>query len=353
MMRLGGLAVVLGVAALGAAAGGCAREGGGHTDAGTGSGVVNVYSHRHYDIDQQLFARFTEETGIRVNVVTGSADELITRLQTEGASSPADLLITVDAGRLHRARERGLLQPVQSAVLEQNVPARFRDPQGHWYGLTVRARVLVYARHRVQPDEIATYESLATPEWRGRVLVRSSENVYNQSLLASMIAQVGEPAALQWAEGIARNLARSPSGGDTDQVKAVAAGVGDVAISNTYYVAKLAASDDPQEQRVYQQIGVVFPNQGDRGTHINVSGAGVTAHAPNRDNAVRLIEFLVGDEAQRLYAEGNQEYPVRAGVPVSAVLQSWGEYRAEEIDLVRLGELNSQAVMLSDRARWR
>jgi iron(III) transport system substrate-binding protein len=344
-----GLAVLLGVGALGCAA----DSGAGRAAGAAGDGVVNVYSHRHYDIDQQLFAQFTEATGIRVNVVTGSADELITRLSTEGASSPADVLITVDAGRLHRARERGLLQPVRSAVLEETVPSRYRDPDGYWFGLTVRARVLVYARGRVAPESIPTYETLAEPAWRGRVLVRSSENVYNQSLLASMIEHVGEAATQQWAEGLARNLARSPSGGDTDQVKAVAAGVGDVAISNTYYVAKLASSTDPQEQRVYEQIGVVFPNQNDRGTHINVSGGGVTAHAPNRDNGVRLLEFLVSDDAQRLYAEGNQEYPVKPGIPMSSVLQSWGEFRAEELSLVRLGELNSQAVMLSDRARWR
>jgi iron(III) transport system substrate-binding protein len=344
-----GLAVLLGAGALGC--GGDAGRGGAAGQAG--GGVVNVYSHRHYDIDQQLFAQFTAATGIRVNVVTGSADELITRLQTEGASSPADVLITVDAGRLHRARERGLLQAVRSAVLEETVPSRYRDPDGYWFGLTVRARVLVYARGRVDPESIPTYETLTEPSWRGRVLVRSSENVYNQSLLASMIEHVGEAATQQWAAGLARNLARSPSGGDTDQVKAVAAGVGDVAISNTYYVAKLASSTDPQEQRVYEQIGVVFPNQNDRGTHINVSGGGVTAHAPNRDNAVRLLEFLVGDDAQRLYAEGNQEYPVKPGIPMSTVLASWGEFRAEELSLVRLGELNSQAVMLSDRARWR
>jgi iron(III) transport system substrate-binding protein len=316
-------------------------------------GVVNVYSHRHYDIDRQLFVRFTEETGIRVNVVTGSADELLTRLRTEAASSPADVLVTVDAGRLHRAREHGLLQPVQSAVLARHVPAQYRDAEGYWYGLTKRARVLVYAKDRVQPEQIATMESLAQPEWRGRVLVRSSENVYNQSQLASLIAHEGEAAAERWAAGIVRNLARSPSGGDTDQVKAVAAGVGDVAISNTYYVAKLATSGDAEDQRVYQQLGVVFPNQGDRGTHINVSGAGVTAHAPNRANAIRLLEFLVGDEAQRLYAEGNQEYPVRPGVPMSAVLQSWGEFRADTLSLTRLGELNARAVMIFDRSRWR
>jgi iron(III) transport system substrate-binding protein len=323
-------------------------------DAAAGAGgVVNVYSHRHYDIDRQLFDRFTQETGIRVNVVSAGADELITRLATEGASSPADVLITVDAGRLHRARERGLLQSVTSSVLEANVPERFRDPEGYWYGLTMRARVLVYARARVNASEIPTYESLAAPQWRGRILVRSSENVYNQSLAASLIDHLGEEATLQWAQGIARNLARSPSGGDTDQVKAVAAGVGDVAISNTYYVAKLAASEDAEEQRVYQQVGVVFPNQGSFGTHINVSGAGVTAHSPNRDNAIRLIEFLSSDEAQRLYAEGNQEYPVKPGAGLSEVLQSWGEFRGEEISMRRLGELNTQAVMLLDRSGWR
>jgi iron(III) transport system substrate-binding protein len=177
--------------------------------------------------------------------------------------------------------------------------------------------------------------------------------VYNHSLVASMLAHRGEAATLAWAQGIARNLARSPSGGDTDQVKAVVAGVGDVAITNTYYVAKLAVSTNPEEQRVYRQIGIVFPNQGDRGTHVNVSGAGVTAHAPNRTNAIRLIEFLSSDESQRLFAEGNQEYPVKPGVAPSPVLQSWGEYRAEEIGMKRLGELNTQAVILLDRSGWR
>ncbi|CAN5894850.1 Fe(3+) ABC transporter substrate-binding protein [soil metagenome] len=349
MMKRGAWALVL------AATAGCGADTGREGGAGQagGEGVVNVYSHRHYDIDRQLFERFTQATGIRVNVVTGSADELLMRLQSEGASSPADVLVTVDAGRLHRAKERDLLQPVESAVLEANVPARYRDPEGYWYGLTMRARVLVYARSRVRPEEIPTLETLAEPQWRGRVLVRSSENVYNQSQLAALIAHEGEAAATRWAEAIAQNMARSPSGGDTDQVKAVAAGVGDVAISNTYYVAKLATSADAEEQRVYQEVAVVFPNQGDRGTHINVSGAGVTAHAPNRENGIRLIEFLSGDEAQGLYAEGNQEYPVKPGVAMSQVLQGWGEFRADTLNLERLGELNAQAVMIFDRSRWR
>src|SRR5687767_4633911 len=338
-------------------AAGCRPDGGAAAEGGdapaAAGGEVNVYSHRHYEIDQQLYARFTAETGIRVNAVTGSADELITRLETEGAASPADMLITVDAGRLHRAKEKGLLQPVESAVLQANVPSHLRDRDGQWWGLTKRARVLVYAKDRVKPEEIATYESLAAPRWRGKILVRSSENVYNQSLLAGLIAQAGDSAAVSWARGIAGNLARAPSGGDTDQVKLVAAGTGDVAISNTYYVARLAASADAEERRVYEQLGVVFPNQSDRGTHINVSGAGVTRHAPNRANAIRLLEFLVSDEAQRLYAEGNQEYPVKPGVQPSEALRSWGTFREDTLSLWRLGELNARAVMLFDQAGWK
>jgi iron(III) transport system substrate-binding protein len=263
------------------------------------------------------------------------------------------VLITVDAGRLHRAKEKGLLQGIESPVLSANVPAHLRDREGEWWGLTKRARVLVYAKARVRPEEIATYESLAAPRWRGKILVRSSENVYNQSLLAALIAEGGEAAALSWARAIVGNLARAPSGGDRDQVKAVAAGAGDVAISNTYYVAQLATSADAEERRVYEQVGVVFPNQADRGTHINVSGAGVTRHAPNRANAVRLLEYLVSDDAQRLYAEGNQEYPVKPGVSVSATLRSWGEFREDTLSLWRLGELNGRAVMLFDQAGWK
>jgi iron(III) transport system substrate-binding protein len=342
---------------LAAVAAGCGgNESGGSESTGGGAtsdaGVVNVYSHRHYDVDRQLFEQFTAETGIQVNVVTGSADELITRLESEGSRSPADVLITVDAGRLHRATERDLLQPIESPVLEANVPAQYRDPQGRWFGLTRRARVIVYSRDRVDSTRLSTYEALADAEWRGRVLSRSSENVYNQSLLASIIAASGEEAAREWAAGVARNFARSPTGGDTDQAKAVAAGTGDVAIVNTYYVARLGESEDAEERRVFERLGVFFPNQADRGTHVNVSGAGVTRYAPNRQNAVRLIEYLSGDEAQRLFAEGNQEYPVKPGIPASETLRSWGEFRADELELSRLGELNSQAVMMFDRSGW-
>lgn len=339
--------------------GGCGADAGGSGSAGDAgsaeksAGDVNVYTHRHYETDQELFRRFEAQTGIRVNVLTASADELITRLENEGERSPADVLITVDAGRLHRAIERGLLQPVRSRVLEANVPEHLRDEGGHWFGLTQRARVLVYHADRVGPEDLSTYETLTDPEWTDRVLIRSSSNVYNQSLLASIIAHRGEAAAAEWAEGMVENMARAPRGGDTDQIKGVAAGAGDVAVVNTYYLALLTESSDREERRVADQVRVFFPNQDGRGTHVNVSGAGVTSHAPNRENAVRLIEFLSGDEAQGLFAEANQEYPVKPGVPWSATLRGWGEFEPDTLDLTRLGELNDEAVRIFDRARWR
>ncbi len=341
------LGAVLLAAVLAAGCGGADRA------ASDGPAAVDVYSHRHYPSDQRLFDRFTERTGIEVNVVTGSADQLITRLETEGAGSPADLLITVDAGRLHRAESRDLLQPVQSDVLEERIPAHLRDPDGAWYGLTKRARIVAYAKERVDTAELSTYRALAEDRWEGRVLVRSSENVYNQSLLASIIAARGPEAARAWAAGIVENMARPPRGGDTDQAKAVAAGVGDVAIVNTYYVARLKASDDPDERRVGEALGVHFPNQDGRGAHVNVSGGGVTAAADNPEGAVRLLEFLAGAEAQAAFSEANYEYPVNPGVEPADILRGWGEFRADTVNLARLGELNDRAVRIFDEVAWR
>lgn len=345
------IALLLALSAFLTACGG--DSGGEQTGAAASAGEVNVYSHRHYDIDTELFRRFTEQTGIAVNVVSASADELITRLENEGADSPADILITVDAGRLHRAKERGLLQPIESQVLEENVPDHLQDVDNQWFGLTQRARIIAYHRDRVQPEELSTYEALAEPQWQGRVLIRSSSNVYNQSLLASLIAHLGSDAATEWARGIVNNMARPPSGGDTDQIKAVAAGAGDVAVSNSYYLARLMASDDAEDRRVAEQIGVHFPNQGDRGTHVNVSGAGVTASSSNTENAIRLIEFLSSEEAQGLFAEASQEYPVNPAVAWSQTLQSWGEFQPDTLDLSRLGELNAEAVRIFDTVGWR
>ena len=316
-------------------------------------GVVNVYSHRHYDTDQELFRRFAESTGIQVNVQTASADELITRLETEGADTQADILVTVDAGRLQRARARGLLRGVSSETLDENVPANLRDPEGYWYGLTQRGRVIVYAKDRVSPDDLSTYEDLADPKWRGKILVRSSENIYNQSLLASIIAVRGDEEAERWAEGVVQNMARTPQGSDRDQVRDVAAGVGDLAIVNTYYLGLLFNGEDEGDRALADQVGVFFPNQSDRGAHMNVSGAGVTAYSPNPDNALQLLEFLTDTEAQTGYAEANYEYPVKPGVEWAETLIGWGEFRPDTLNLSVLGELNARAVMLFDRARWR
>jgi iron(III) transport system substrate-binding protein len=315
--------------------------------------VVNVYSHRHYDTDEALFQRFSELSGIRVRVVSASADELIARLEREGPASPADVLITVDAGRLHRAKERGLLQPIESQTLNAAVPAHLRDRDGYWFGLTQRIRILAYARDRVDPDSLTTYEELAEPEWEGRIVARTSENIYNVSHMASLVAALGPEAAEEWARGVVANFARSPQGNDTDQIRDVAAGVGDVALVNSYYVGRLLGSDDPEARELGRQVGIIFPNQEDRGAHVNVSGIGVTAHAPNREHAIALMEFLAGEEAQRAFAEANFEYPVRDGTPWAPELQAWGEFRSDTLELARLGELNNEAVQIFDRAGWR
>ena len=314
---------------------------------------VNVYSHRHYDVDLELYRQFEEQTGIEVNLVEGGSDELIERLLREGAESPADILMTVDAGRLHRAREAGVLQPVTSPVLQAQVPEHLRDPDGYWYALTRRARVVVYHPERVSVDDLSTYEALTDPRWAGRILIRSSSNIYNQSLLASMIANHGDDGARDWATGIVANMARTPKGNDRGQMSAVAAGEGDIAIVNTYYVGRMLNSADAGERAVAEQLRVFFPNQDDRGAHINISGAGVTASARNVAGALRLLEFLTGESAQRVWAHANYEYPVNRSVEPAPLLQSWGELKADGLGLHRLGENNAAAVRIFDQVGWR
>ncbi|MEL6824113.1 MAG: Fe(3+) ABC transporter substrate-binding protein [Calditrichota bacterium] len=314
---------------------------------------VTVYTHRHYEADKTIYKSFEEQTGIKVNIVTGSADELIKRLEDEGELSPADMLITVDAGRLQRAKNKNLLQSVESEVLTSSIPAHLRDTDNSWFGLTRRARVIVYAPDRVSPEDLSTYEALTGEDWKGRILIRSSQNIYNQSLLASMIAANGSDAAKSWAEGIVANMARTPSGNDRDQMKAVAAGIGDIAIVNTYYLGKLANSESADERAVAGKVKIFFPNQEDRGTHINVSGGAVVRHAKNRDNAVKLLEFMAGDEAQKLFGSANYEYPVKPGIAPSDLLNSWGTFKPDNQSINSLGELNSEAVKVFDEAGWR
>ncbi len=315
--------------------------------------VVNIYTHRHYAADQELFARFTELTGIKVNVVNASADELIQKLELEGANSPADILITVDAGRLHRAEEKGLFQPFESEIIERNIPAKFRDPENYWTGLTYRARIIAYSKDRVNPQDLSTYEDLASDKWKGKILTRSSGNIYNQSLLASIIAADGPEAAEEWAAAVLANMARDPKGSDRDQVKAVAAGEGDLAIVNTYYIGLMLNDENPEENKAAEQIAIFFPNQDDRGTHINISGVGITRYAPNKENAIKLIEYLSEEEAQSTLANLNYEFPINDNVAKVPLHEAWGEFKTDDINLSVLGENNKEAVEIFDRVGWK
>ncbi|HEX5791936.1 MAG TPA: extracellular solute-binding protein, partial [Rheinheimera sp.] len=269
----------------------------------------------------------------------------------EGRNSPADLLISTDVGRLYRAKQQSVLQAIESEVLTDTIPAEMRDPAGQWYGLTMRARPILYVPGKVKPEQLSTYEDLASPQWQGRICIRSSDNIYNQSMTASMIAHDGAAKAESWAKGLVANLAMPPKGGDRDQIKAAAAGVCDIAIANTYYLGGMLA--DPAQKAIAEQVKVFWPNQDGRGAHVNISGAGVAKYAPNKAEAIKLLEYMATAEAQQWYAEANHEYPVRAGVKASAILQGFGEFKADQLQLDTLGELNAEAIRLMDRAGWK
>ncbi len=315
--------------------------------------VVNIYSARNEALIKPLLDKFTQKTGIQTRLVTAGAGPLLERLRREGRNSPADVFITVDAGRLYEAKEAGVLQPVESATLDAAVPAQYRDPQGLWFGLSLRARPIMYARDRVRSDELSTYEALADSKWVGRICIRSSSNIYNQSLVASIVAADGETATLNWLKGFVKNFARKPAGGDRDQLRATAAGECDIAIANTYYLARMHSADPGSpDYQAAKALEVFWPNQNGRGAHVNVSGAGVTTAAPNRDNAIRLLEFLVTDEAQAWYAEVNNEYPIKPGVSWSESVREMGRFKADELNLSALGSNNALAVKLMDEAGW-
>ncbi len=313
---------------------------------------VNIYSARKEVLIKPLLDAFTAETGIAVNLVSGKADALLQRLEREGANSPADVLLTTDAGRLVRANQAGLLQVTPTAALTAAIPAQYRDPAGAWFGLSLRARPIMYAVDRVSSAELSTYAALAGPQWAGRVCVRSSNNIYNQSMLAAFIDHQGVAKTEVWATRMVANFARKPQGGDRDQIRAVAAGECDVALANTYYLARLATSDKEADRTVAAQVAVFWPDQNGHGVHVNISGAGVTASAGNVANAIRFIEFLAGDIAQQTYAEVVNEYPVTPGVPWSDVVATWGTFKADDLNLTVLGENNAEAVRIADRAGW-
>lgn len=314
--------------------------------------VVNIYTARHYESDEKLFKQFTENTGIKVNIVSGKAEELIERLKREGKDTEADLFITVDGGVLNEAKEAGVLQPVSSEKIDANVPKNLRDKENYWIGLSTRARVIVYSKDRVKPEDLSTYEDLTSERWKGKVLVRSSTSLYNQSLLASFIAIEGEQKAEEWARGIVNNLAKKPEGGDRDQAKAIAAGIGDVAIMNTYYVGLLHNSADPEEVKVAEQLGVFFPNQESTGTHINISGIGLTKYSKNKENAIKLIEFLTDPEAQTELSISNFEFPVNKKAEMPELLKSWGEFKAQDLDFSMLGVYNRKAIEIFNKVGW-
>ena len=313
---------------------------------------VNVYSARHYDTDDTIYQKFTRATGIKVNLIEGNSDALLERLKREGKRSIADVFMTVDAGRLYQAEKLGLFQPTKSKILESRIPANLRHSKGLYFGLTKRARIILRSKDRVKAGEITSYEDLAKPKWKGKVLIRSSTNVYNQSLVGSIIAAHGKEQAAQWCKGVVANMARKPQGGDRDQIKAVAAGEGDIAVANSYYFARMLNGTD-EEKAAAAKVEVVFPNQSGRGTHVNISGIGVIKTAPNRKNAIKLIEFLSSDEAQKVFASGNNEYPVVRGVELVPVLKKLGGFKEDVLNPAVFGSNNEKSIRMMDAAGWR
>ncbi len=316
---------------------------------------VNIYSARKEALILPLLKRFKKETGIAFRLVTGKADGLLKRLEIEGSLSPADLFITVDAGRLQRAKQAGVLQPIDNPTLKKRIPASLRDRENYWFGMSQRARTIIYNKKTVDPTDLSTYEELASPRWKGKLCIRSSGSVYNQSLVASMIEVNGIENTESWANGLVQNFARPPIGGDTDLLKATAAGQCGITLANTYYLGRMINSKINSERKAAKDLAVFWPNQGegDRGVHVNVSGAGVTKYAQNKNEAISLLEFLVRDESQEWYAEVNNEYPVVEGASISKTLKSFGTFKADSINLTILGVNNPEAVKLMDRAGWR
>ena len=306
---------------------------------------VNIYSSRHYDTDERLYADFTEATGIEVNRIEGTTDELIARLKAEGRNSPADILLTVDAGRIWLADREGLLRPVQSEVLDSRIPAEFRHPDDHWFGFSTRARIIFYAKSRV-PNPPLTYDALADPEWKGRVCIRSAMDVYNLSLMSSIIAHEGSDKAKAWAEGVLANLARPPEGADLDQLRGVISGQCDIAVMNTYYYARTLAESVEGISGRTDDIGWVFPNQETTGAHVNVAAAGVLVNAPNAGNAVKFLEYLTTDQAQAYFANQNYEFPVVPGVKVNEIAASLGAFKRDTLNLSALGENQPEAAAI-------
>jgi iron(III) transport system substrate-binding protein len=310
---------------------------------------VNVYSARHYEVDKQAYLDFEKETGIKVNIIEGKAPELLERMKREGADTQADLFITADMGNIYQAIDGDMTQALTSKILMDNIPENLRGENDEWVALTKRARVIVYDKEKVNPNSLSTYAALTDNEWKGKLLVRGADSVYNQSLLASFIAAEGEEYAKMWAQGIIDNLARDPKGNDRDQVKAIAAGEGLVTLVNTYYLGQMLNSSDPEEVKAAQKVGIFFPEN----THVNISGMVLSKYSANKANAVLLAEYLTSDKVQKAYTEENYEYPANKNVEPSELLKTWGELKPQDLDLSDLGRNNKKAVELFARAAWK
>ena len=338
--------------ALGALLTACGQNGSALADKG-GTGVVNLYTARHYDTDDALYERFTALTGVRVNVIEGNADQLIARMTSEGAASPADLFVTADAGALWRAQNASLLQPVTSEALSAGIPANLRDPEGRWFGLNRRARIIAYDSSKVQPTDIDTYEEIASPRFRRKLCVRSADSVYNLSLVGALIEAWGPQKTAEWTRGVVANMARPPEGGDRDQIRAVNAGVCEIALTNSYYYIRMASGDDAADRDVTRNVKLAFPSLDGQGAHVNISGGGVAARAPNRENAIRLLEFLASPEAQTMVSAGNNEFPASPNVAVPPPTNAYADFMAHPMSVATFGPRQAEAQSLMSAAGWR
>ena len=316
--------------------------------------VLNLYTARHYATDEAFYTGYTKATGIKINRIEGGEDALFERIKAEGANSPADVFLTVDVARLWRAEQAGTFAPVKSATLTKRIPAHYRDTDNKWFGFSARARVLAYDKGKVKPTELARYEDLANSRWKGQICTRSSSHPYNLSLISSMIIHLGQEKATEWARGVAANLARPPRGGDTDQLRAVGVGECSIAISNHYYYVRIMRSEKPEDRSLVEKVKLVWPNQGDRGTHVNISGGGMLQHAPNRDAAIKFLEYLASDAAQTLFANGNNEWPTVPGVKLAnPELESFGKFKTDSLPLANLGKTQAAAQRIADQVGWK
>jgi iron(III) transport system substrate-binding protein len=315
--------------------------------------VLNLYTARHYATDEAFYTGYTKATGIKINRIEGGEDALFERIKSEGVNSPADVFLTVDVARLWRAEQAGIFEPLKSDLLSKRIPAHYRDAD-KWFGFSARARVIAYDQNKIKPVQLARYEDLADAKWKGAICTRPSSHPYNLSLISSMILHLGEEKATEWARGVANNLARPPRGGDTDQLQAVGAGECSIALSNHYYYVRLMRSEKPADRALVEKVKLVWPNQDDRGTHVNISGGGLLRHAPHRDAGAKFLEYLASDAAQTLFAKGNNEWPTVAGVKLAnPQLESFGKSKTDTLPLANLGKTQVTAQRIADKVGWK